>query len=105
MSVPVNGGTAVRLNTSDAVDLFAISSNNFKVVYSADEDTAGQLELYSVSIFGGSPEKLNDPLVTGGNVSNLKITPDSQMVVSSADQDWNTRTELYNVPHRGRPSR
>ena len=45
--------------------------------------------------------KLNDPLVTDGNVSNEKISPDNSTVVYTADAEIDGVTELYSVPIGG----
>ncbi|MCP3979759.1 MAG: hypothetical protein GY716_10595 [bacterium] len=71
------------------------------VVYMADQDTAGTIELYSVPAGGGSVMKLNGPLVVGGNVVDFVVSPDSRSVVYRADQDSDERFDLYSVPITG----
>ena len=113
-SVPIGGGTVTKLNAplvgggqvsedESLSNVYEISPDSTTVVYRADQDTDGIIELYSVPIGGGTVTKLNPPLVNGGNVdSNLfQISPDSSTVVYNADQDANTVFELYSVPIGG----
>jgi Tol biopolymer transport system component len=77
-----------------------ISADSTRVVYLAEQDTAGLVELYSVPLTGGAAVKLNDPLVAGGNVGPFSISPDSTQVTYVADEDADdvTELELYSVP-------
>ena len=114
-SVPLSGGTPVRLNdtpvTGGDVHSFEISPGGSRVVYRADQDTNDVYELYSVPIAGpaGDGVKLNPALPTGGDVQReFEISPDGSWVVYRADQD-SVRTaydaggvyELYSVPIAG----
>jgi Tol biopolymer transport system component len=63
--------------------------------------TDGVLELYSVPLGGGSPVKLNGPLVSGGDVGAALISPDSSRIVYLADQEADEVDELYSVPLSG----
>jgi Tol biopolymer transport system component len=101
-SVPMSGGTSVRLNSTlvtggDVGSGFVISPDSSRVVYGADQDTFGVWELYSVPIGGPASAgvKLNGPLVAGGDVSKCLISPDSSQVVYRADQDTDAVDELY----------
>ena len=80
---------------------FAISPDSARVVYRADQDSDGVDELYSVPIAGGTVVKLNDPLVTGGQVTYFAISPDSSRVVYRADQGTDEVVEVYSVPITG----
>jgi Tol biopolymer transport system component len=71
------------------------------VIYAADQATDGVVELYSVPLAGGSPVKLNGPLVSGGDVASALISRDSRRVVYRADQETDTMMELYSVPLAG----
>ena len=108
-SVPISGGPLTKLNANlvaggDVTFFspdFQISPDSQRVIYEADQDTNDVNELYSVSIDGGTPVKLNGNLVTGGEVSSFKISPNSQRVIYHADQDTNGRFEYYSVPIAG----
>jgi hypothetical protein len=102
-SVPVLGGSPpVDLNPSGDVEEFLLSPDGAWVVYRADQDTPGVLELYAVPTEGGSPVKLNGSLVAGGQVSTTYlVTPDSSTVVYRADQQQAGRPELFAVPITG----
>jgi len=73
------GGRALR---------FEISSDSAVVVYSADQETDRVTELYSVPIGGGTPVKLNGPVLGSGVVgASFGVSPDSSRVVYTASQD------------------
>jgi Tol biopolymer transport system component len=108
-SVPIDGGTPVKLNTPLVAGRAVIpavqshvSPDGSRVVYMADQDTNDVFELYSVPIAGGAVTKLNGPLVSGGQVNFLfTFSPDSSRVVYIADQETNDVRELYSVPLAG----
>ena len=77
------------------VSSFQISSDSSRVVYEADQDTAGVIELYSVAIGGGSVVKLNTPLVANRNVSSFQVNPSNKQVIYISDQDTDEVFELY----------
>ena len=110
-SVPIAGGSAVRLNdnlpTDGNVDGFLISPDGSRVVYFADQNTDEVDELFSVSITGGLPIRLNPNLVSGGDVlgnvfsTGFEISPDGSRVIYIAYQNINDRFELFSVPIGG----
>ena len=53
------------------------------------------MELYDAPLAGGSPTKLNRPLISGGYVGSFQVSPDSSQVVYRADQDTDGVDELY----------
>ncbi|MCB8943370.1 MAG: hypothetical protein H6658_06420 [Ardenticatenaceae bacterium] len=101
-SVPIDGGTPVRLNSdlppNGAVVDFELSQDGSRVVYLAYQDAFNILELFAVPVAGGAKYQLNDTLVPGGNVYNFVISPDSSQVVYVADQEMQGVWELYVVP-------
>lgn len=108
-SVPITGGTPIKLNgplvSGGDVDVnhYKITPDGAHVVYLADQDTDDVYELYSVPIGGGTPVKLNGPMVAGGDVEldNILITSDNATVIYRADQETNNVFELYSVPLAG----
>jgi len=85
---------------------FQVAPDGRHVVYRADQAVDGVSELFSVSIDGGAPARLNAPLVAGGNVGldlfhNFRISPDGSRVVYWADQDEDELFELFSVPIDG----
>ena len=106
-SVSIDGGPVQTLATgfaegSGLID-FSISPDNQSVIYTADQDTPGTVELYSVPRLGGVAEKLNAPVVTGGNIFSFEIAPDSNSVVYRGDQDTDEVFEIYSVNNVGVP--
>ncbi len=69
------------------------------MVYTANQDTVGVREIYSVPLDGSaSPTKLNGTLPSGGGVNDsFQISPDSSRVVYTADQDTNEVYEIYSA--------
>ena len=106
-SVPLSGGTAVKLNgqlisNGDVSNNFQISPDSSQVVYYADQETNLENELYTVPLMGGTAIKLNGQLVFGGFVSSyFQISPDSSRVVYRASQQTSNVSELYSVPLGG----
>ncbi len=109
-SVPIAGGTPIRLNGALATDgnvwAFGISADGSQVVYIADQDTHEVYELYSVPTDGSAaPVKLSDAPGDDGNVlpyfSAFQISADSSRVVYFSDRDTNNEWELYSVPIAG----
>lgn len=93
----VEGGNAAVLSFTP----YAISQDERYLVFSADKDQDEVIELYSVSLDGGTPVKLNDSLVAGGNVRSFYLSPNSDRVVYVADQELDEKFELYSVPIQG----
>ncbi len=76
---------------------FEITPDGSLVVYLADQEVDGQVELYSRPIDGGRVSvKLNGPLLVGdGEVKSFKISSDSNRVAYRAIQDLEFTDELY----------
>jgi Tol biopolymer transport system component len=111
-SVPVAGpaSSGVKLNGAlpDGGNVevyweYDISPDSARVLYRADQVTAGQKELYSVPVAGPANlgVKLNGSLPDGADVVNFLISPDSSRVVYKADQETDGVNELYSVPILG----
>ena len=67
------------------------------VVFRADKDTAGKIELYTNFNNESDIIKLSGAIVTGGNVIDFKISPDGTLVAYLADQIINEQFELFVV--------
>lgn len=104
-SVPLSGGPAVKLNRQLAeggrVWSFCLTSDGGTVVYTAEQDVDGLIELYSVPIDGGGTTQLSLPLASGGTVAEYVLNPEGTVVVYRARMDWTSPTELYAVPVGG----
>jgi len=105
-SVPIGGGTPVRLNrplpAGGFVFSFQLSPDGSTVVYNADQDTDNVREIYSVPVAGGTVTRLNAPMTAGGNsFSSGRTSPDGSTVIYRADQDTDEVFELYSVPISG----
>ena len=103
--VPTLGGTATKLNAPLALggDVTAGSQrfgpDGSQVIYRADQNADEVFEVFSVPSTGGSPVRLNGPLVDGGDVrqQGLQFSPDGTRVLYLADQDTDSVIELYSV--------
>ncbi|MEO7794485.1 MAG: hypothetical protein ABIV06_06900, partial [Thermoanaerobaculia bacterium] len=102
-SVALSGvGSPVRLSdilvpTPGQFMTFAISPDSSRVVYLVDQDTVGQLELYSVPIGGGVATKLNPALAPNRDVIRFQISTTSDRVYYTADALTTLRYELFGV--------
>lgn len=79
-----------------------ISPDSRTVIFHAELDSEFQSELYSTSIFGGGPvNKLNGPLVAGGEVGNqfsdFELTADTRFAAYIADQDTFGIDEVFST--------
>jgi len=101
-------GREVRLSGSrnsvlQGEGAFAFSPDSSTIVFRAF--SLSDIELFAAPTSGGTPIKLNGPLVTGGDVSDrFAISPDSSRVVYIADQTANEVYELFSVPITGGPA-
>jgi len=68
------------------------------VVFMADKDTNGTVELYAAFEDGIDIIKLSETMNAGGNVVDFRVSPDGIWVAYVADQDRNDVFELYVVP-------
>ncbi|MCB0327484.1 MAG: hypothetical protein KDD52_07690 [Bdellovibrionales bacterium] len=91
------------LPATASVLAYKITSDGSKVVFVADIDTDDVFELYVANVeAGSSATKLNDTLVSGGNVlGTIELSSDDSTVVYLADQTTDTANEIYSVPVAG----
>jgi len=116
-SVPIAGGASVKLNPTLAggkgevrgadnmvANPFRITDDSAWVIYEADQESVGVMELYCVPITGGRTTKLNATLdrdrgtIMGADYETnnpFRVSPDGQWVAYIADQEVNERYELY----------
>ena len=89
----------VRLNSAlsgnRGVTNYAVSPDGQWVAYRANQDADQQFELFVVALDGGTPVKINGPLVPGGDVGTFRFSPDSAHIAYRADQDVDGRQDLY----------
>jgi Tol biopolymer transport system component len=83
-----------------SVERFAIAQNGQRVVYSADQDLDGVVELYAVLLAGGTPARLNAPLVSGGDVHDFVLGA-AGAVLFRADSVTDEVYNLLSVPLTG----
>ena len=107
-SVPVGGGTAVRLSdpVGDGGGIRQFTVQGATVVYRANQKQNGAYELYSVPITGGTPTKLNRALPAKALTENratgiLNFRIIGHTVVYHGEQDVFNQFELYSVPLQG----
>jgi hypothetical protein len=105
-SAPVDGSAApVRLNGPlpsggsigeyGSIHEYAVLPDASRVVYRAEQSSVTRSELFVVPIDASAPpERLNGPLVTGGDVSAFAVGPDGT-VVYIADQRVDGVFELF----------
>lgn len=81
--------------------VFASGLKRDYVVYQADVQGTGQLELFSVNTLTFAITNLSGVLVPGGGVSSFQLTPDGQFVIFLADKNIDETFELFSVPVQG----
>jgi len=105
-SVPINGGPSVRLDHGPA-DLYVLyymltPDGNYVVytvggppllMFGAESTATG---LYAVSVQGGTPWLLNDPLAPDQYIRGYEIAPDGTVVYWAGNQD--AGYDLYSAP-------
>jgi Tol biopolymer transport system component len=102
-SVPVGGGERVRLNQAGLLqngDDYRISPVGPTVVFRSDEEVPGDFELYRTPVGGGTPVKVNGPLVPGSDVLEFHLSPDGATVFYYA-RDELGGDGTYRVPLLG----
>jgi Tol biopolymer transport system component len=109
-SVPIAGPAAVGVKLNGPLvaggsvsEGAAFSPNSARVVYRADQQTDGVVELYSAPSTGPASAgvRLNPTLVPGGHVWAFELSPNSARVVYRAEQEIDDVFELYSVPIAG----
>lgn len=99
------GGTVTRVSAvptntdSSVLPGIAVSADGTKVLYRADADTSGVVELYAVSLASpGVAVKVNGTLAADGEVSRVfAISADGRRATYVADAEVNERFELFTV--------
>jgi hypothetical protein len=101
--VSTAGGAPVRLTPDDfAGRQIANSGAQFspdgrRVIYHGDQEALDVEELFIVPSEGGTPVRVNAPLIANGDVGSYEVqfSPDGSRVLYTADQAVDGRTELY----------
>ena len=103
-SVPVAGPASANVKLNGPLPLggvvttgYQISPDGSRVVYRAEQQADGVVELFSVPLTGPSSAgiKLNGAFVAGGDVSSFAISRDGRWIVYRADQDTDDVFELF----------
>ena len=98
-----NPGVSTKLNPAlpagrGGAFTLVLTPDGTAVIYTADQDNAGVLELYRVAFASpGVSTKLNPALPAGRNVNSFLLTPDGTAVIYRADQGTANVGELYRV--------
>lgn len=86
---PAGGGT---------MRSWVLTADGSKVIYIADQDTAGQEELYVVDTVGGTPVKVSGAIsVAGGNITSFKYIEATGKIVYLGDLTTDSVVEVYIV--------
>lgn len=102
-TVSTAGGSPVRLTPDDfagrqiANRQAQFSPDGRRVIYQGDQEALDVEELFIVPSTGGTPVRVNAPLIANGDVVSWEIrySPDGSRVLYTADQAVDGRTELY----------
>ncbi|MEM9327726.1 MAG: T9SS type A sorting domain-containing protein [Bacteroidota bacterium] len=109
-AVPIEGGANTKLNGpvvsgGDVSLIFfnpVITDDNSRVIYKAQHDEIGTIELYSALLDGSGATKLHPSYVlSDSDIQQVRVSPDGSTVTYRADQDINDVFELYQVSAAG----
>ena len=92
-NVKISGSTAA--SSSIVVEDYQWAPDSSRVVYRADQDTDGVIELFSVLPDGSGNVKVSGPLVALGSVQSFQWAPNSAQIAYLADQETRLLGELY----------
>jgi hypothetical protein len=100
--VPVSGGPVIQLDAVPAgrsVQAFEIAPDGSRAVFTADQNAAGVVELYSVSLTTPGPAiRICPSMPADGDVTAFAVTPDSARALYLADLGTNEQFELFSAP-------
>lgn len=105
--VSPRGGTRTKLSQpmaegGNVESGLVISGDGKKVLYRADHDADGSIDLFAVEVARpGVAVRVNGPLVTNGNVGSAVISADGTRAVYGATQDDQNIFEGYTVDLSG----
>jgi Tol biopolymer transport system component len=104
-AAPIAGGPEVELSgdlpENAYVTCFEVTASGDRVVYAADQRTAGVYELFSVPIDGSSTPVVLGGAGTSGPPPEFQLTADGARVVYRIDQERDEVFELYVAPTDG----
>ena len=97
--VPINGGESTPLidegMTMTVQFGYQFAPDGQTVVYRAHQAKNGPIELYRTPISGGAATKLNELLVSGGDVTQFSILPIYDWLIYLADQEVDEQVGIY----------
>ncbi|MCA9051076.1 MAG: hypothetical protein KDA89_20210, partial [Planctomycetaceae bacterium] len=93
----VSGGDVGSPSLGSLNPHFLITADSSRVVYLADQDVNGRVELYSVAMDGSDMRRISGDLQVNGDVSQFRLSPDGRFAVYLADAETDSRSELYSV--------
>lgn len=101
-SLPASGGTPTAIPmTPSSVPTFdidaqiSVTPDGQNVLFVGDYEIAGQNELYSLPLLGGTPTRLSDNLPSGADVASFLVSPDGNSVIYIAGQNEAATNELF----------
>ena len=105
-AAPLPSGTPLELNSplvaGGQIESYQVTGNSQVVLYTADQDTDGTVELYAASISVSQlSQKISGSMTAGGNVISFTPHPVLDRIVYRADQDSDGTIELYRTTSTG----
>ena len=91
---PMNGA-----GVADLGEAFDWAPNSSRIAYIADQNTAGEFELFTSTSSGSQNDLVSGELVEDGNVQAFLWQPNSFGIAYIADQDTHQKIELYTSPN------
>ncbi len=98
-SIPLSTPLSSVYSEGRVLKDFIVSTDSSFVLYISDQGTRGIDELYSISLSGGTPKRINGDLVVGDDVASFDISQDSLNVVYQTlkYEGYTPITGLYSV--------
>jgi hypothetical protein len=98
--VPLDGSRPrIRIDSTSAgaaVVQYEIAPDSTSVGYRAGSPAPGTTHLFRVPIDGSrAPTRVDEPQVTGGDVTDFRFAADGRTIVYRADQEQNDVFELF----------
>lgn len=99
--VHLNGALDATVTIGD-VEAVVLSPDGQWAAYLADQQVAGQKNLYTARTDGTGPvHRINGPLVANGQILRFVFTSDSSRVIYHADEQTDEVWEIFSAPSNG----
>lgn len=99
-SVPIGGGTPIRLDDAASVRFFELTPDRSRIVYRTDENRDGFHELNVAPVTGGFPP-IQLETSAPSDWPSQQVSPASDRLIYVGDRDRDGQVDLFSVPLAG----